>query len=267
MKFLLLTTCVCNDTNLADLERLLRCFDSAGDEVSFDHVILLQNAKSYNRDLAELVMNPRYKLHLVKIENIISLAKARNKMISFSGDNDFITNSDFISFPDDDCWFPALYWVSFLKLHRKISFDLFYSRFSSKPTVFGEEHNGHNTSKLIRDSSSITTFYGSDIFTDIGFFDERFGVGSKNNGGEDTDFAIRGGLIAEKPYFSNKALVGHKDPLEVNKPLYFRGSLGVLSKYKFRSIPLFYNYLRKLLIGFFYLFTGRLTLIEFRTIK
>jgi hypothetical protein len=267
VKFLLFTTCVCNAENLDDLERLLNCFNSVSSSVFIEHIVLLQNINEFNRDLNEVVSNPNYELRLVKIEGVISLAKARNLMISFSMENNLFSDSDYISFPDDDCWFLSSYWDCFLELNRKVSFDLFYSNFSSKPVSFCEEFNTHSMSNLIRNSSSITTFYSRELFLQIGLFDERFGVGSQNNGGEDTDFAIRGCLISIEPYYSNRNLVGHKDPLRENKPIYYSGSLGVLNKHKLKSMPLFYNYLRKLLIGCAYFFIGKLTLSEFKTFK
>ncbi|MBL4799496.1 MAG: hypothetical protein JKY50_18995 [Oleispira sp.] len=233
----------------------------------FEHVVLLQNSGKNDRDLIDVIGNANYNLNLMRINSVISLAEARNKMISFSNEKNLVSESDFISFPDDDCWFPSLYWDRFLDLFIKNKFDLFYSKYSPEPVILSESSNTHNVSKLIRESSSITTFYSSDVFTKIGLFDENFGVGAKNNGGEDTDFAIRGALIAKLSYFSNNALVGHKSPLAENKPLYFRGALGVLSKHKFKGSSLFFNYLRKLLIGGVYLATGKLTFSEFKIAK
>ena len=44
-------------------------------------------------------------------------------------------------------------------------------------------------------------------------------------------------------------VVGHKEPLSENKPIYFKGSFAVLSKHKFKTCSLLYNYLRKFMIG------------------
>ena len=142
-------------------------------------------------------------MHILEINGVVSLSAARNQMIRYSNEMNLIEQCRFVSFPDDDCWFPANFWSGFVDSVKKYDFDIFYSRYSSSPYLSVVGKNKHSVSNMVRNSSSVTTFYRNDVFKRVGFFDELFGVGALNNGGEDTDFVLRGSFIAKNIYYSS----------------------------------------------------------------
>ena len=265
MNVLLLTTCICNDENISDLKRLISSVNRV-EKTGFEHLVLLQNASSYSdEELHTLATN--YSFKTLKIDNMISLSKARNILISEAKKQGLLDKSDFISFPDDDCWYPETFWENFSELETKEKFDFFYTDFSSTPSNDIPDENTQNTSNLIRYASSNTSFYKMDLFKQLGLFDENFGVGAKNNGGEDLDFAIKALLVSKKTYFFNLPIIGHRDPLPEFRYKYFQGSFGVLNKYKFRNGALAFHFFRKFAIGIIFLLSGKIKLSDFKTVQ
>jgi len=262
MNILLLTTCICNNKNLSDLRRLIESLDK-GCLNEINHMILLQNYDEYPGEEI-VVSNEKYKIHFLSEKGIISLSKARNILIDEASRLGLVDESDFVSFPDDDCWYPAGFWSTFNELESKEKFQMFYTDFSSKPEEFVPINNKHSTNSLIRTASSNTSIYCSDVFKNIGLFDEEFGVGAKNNGGEDLDYAIRAMLISSRCYFHESKIIGHRDPLPEYRYKYYKGSFGVLGKHRFKSFALMLNYIRKLLVGVVFLFGGKIKFSDFR---
>ena len=267
MKTLLLTTCICNAENFKDLQRLIISLNKV-DSVFFTHYILFQNVDNVDFDESEFTaLAVNYKLVIEKKSSVISLSKARNLLIGVVKKSYTLDEFDFISFPDDDCWYPDGFWNNFVNTEKEYGFDLFYTDFSSTPSLIDFLPNQHNTSNLIRYASSNTTIYKSTVFSKIGFFDENYGVGAKNNGGEDLDFAIRANLHADNSYFVNKALIGHRNPLPEFRYKYFKGSFGILKKHKFKNKSLFYHFSRKFLIGIVFLLNRKIKLSDFKVIS
>lgn len=262
MKVLLLTTCICNENNIKDLKRLILSINQV-DKVYFEHLVLLQNASNYcDKELLKLAT--KYNLIILREHNIISLSKARNILIAEANNLKLTDKCVFVSLPDDDCWYPKSFWNNFLELEKREAFDLFYTQFSSHPLEKLCDNNEHTTSNLIRNASSNTTFYSSIVFKNTGIFNEEFGVGAKNNGGEDLDFAIRASLISKNIYYSNCHAIGHRDPLPEFRYKYFQGSFGILKKYKFKSLSLFFNFIRKFAVGCVFYIQGQIELSDFK---
>ncbi|MDC5705013.1 glycosyltransferase family 2 protein [Vibrio europaeus] len=265
MNILLMTTCICNEENTSDLKRLISSLNKVND-INIKHLVLLQDYQDDKKFEADIT-NENYDLRFLEIEGIISLSKARNMLITEANDKRLFECSDFVSFPDDDCWYPEGFWNNFKKIEREQKFGLFYTDFSSKPVAIDRPVNQHNTANLVRYASSNTSFYRADVFIKIGLFDENFGVGAKNNGGEDLDYVIRAMLLTEDIYFLNSPVIGHRDPLPQFRYKYYRGSFGVLSKHKAKTFTLFYQYLRKFLIGLVFLSSKKIRFSEFKTIR
>ena len=264
MKTLLLTTCICSVENFKDLRRLIISLNRV-DSVFFTHYILLQDVDNVDFDESEfMTLAVNYKLVIEKSSSIISLSKARNLLIGMVKESYTLEEFDFISFPDDDCWYPDGFWNNFVNIEKEYSVDLFYTDFSSTPALIDFLPNQHNTSNLIRYASSNTTIYKSEVFSKVVFFDENYGVGAKNNGGEDLDFAIRASLESNKPYFVNAPLIGHRNPLPEFRYKYFKGSFGILKKHKFKTKSLFYHFARKFLIGIVFLFNRKIKFSDFK---
>jgi len=264
MKALLLTTCICSDDNIKDLKRLINSVNKVS-VIDFEHIVLLQKSSEYDESELQLIAT-QYSLKTIKIDNMISLSKARNILIGEAKKLDLFSQCDFVSFPDDDCWYPDTFWANFVELEQKEQFEFFYTEFSSTPTEVMEDVNVHSTSNLIRHASSNTCFYKVNLFNQMGTFDENFGVGAKNNGGEDLDFAIRALLLSKNTYFLNLPLIGHRDALPEFRYKYFQGSFGILNKYKFKNVSLLMNFLRKFVIGVIFFLQGKIKLSHFKVV-
>lgn len=267
MRNLLLTTCICNAKNLEDLKRLILSINNVS-IIDFTHYVLLQNCDDfdiYENEFIKLASN--YELKILKVGGVVSLSKARNLLIDKVNNTRSMDEFDFISFPDDDCWYPDGFWHNFCRLECLAGFDLFYTDFSSKPLSSYNLKNEHSSSNLIRYASSNTTIYKSNIFQRLGFFDENYGVGTSNNGGEDLDYAIRANLEAKATYFLKAPAVGHRDPLPEFRFKYFKGSFGVLKKHKFKNKSLFFHFVRKFLIGIMFYIKRKIELSDFRVIS
>ena len=70
-----------------------------------------------------------------------------------------------------------------------------------------------------------------------------------NGGGEDTDYALRGFLLARRAAFIDAPLVGHRESDPASVARYFKGSAIVLGRYALRSPGLFFEFARKLAVG------------------
>ena len=267
MKVLLLTTCICNAENFKDLQRLILSLNKVN-SVYFTHYVLFQNVDNVDFDESEFTaLAVNYKLVIERNASIISLSKARNLLIDMAKNSHALEIFDFISFPDDDCWYPDGFWNNFVNTEKEYGVDLFYTDFSSTPSLIDFLPNQHNTSNLIRYASSNTTIYKSRVFSKVVFFDENYGVGAKNNGGEDLDFAIRANLHADNSYFVNAPLIGHRNPLPEFRYKYFKGSFGILKKHKFKTKSLFYHFARKFFIGIVFLLNRKIKLSDFKVIS
>jgi hypothetical protein len=263
MKILLLTTCIYNEENYSYFMRLTNSLSLQHDDVSFEHGVLFQD---FNLDIKlESRFSKNYTSNFFYVDSIMSLSKARNYLISqYLGT---LTNYDYVSFPDDDCWYPSEFWGRFYKLAKNNNLEIFYTKFCSEPVGIPGETEKHTTYKLVQNASSNTSIYTSNIVKRLKFFDEKFGVGSINNGGEDTDFAIRAMLLSKKIVFVNANLIGHRDPIPEFRYRYFKGSFGVLKIHCFNSLSLFLITIRKFLVGLVFLVFKKITVSDFFIIK
>jgi hypothetical protein len=114
-------------------------------------------------------------------------------------------------------------------------------------------------------ASSNTIFLRSRIVERIGSFNEDLGVGTANNGGEDTDYALRAYSEASKSRFVDQPLVGHRDHDPRLRSHYFRGSLIAIARHTARRPKNVGLLMRKLLVGSVLVATRRMAPGEFVT--
>ncbi|MBB1477096.1 hypothetical protein ACRN9Z_18960 [Shewanella frigidimarina] len=259
MKVLLLTTCIYNEENYSDFLRLTNSLSLQHDNVVFEHGVLFQDFNLAIKLESDFSRN--YTAKFFYIDHIMSLSKARNFLISKY--LSLFTNYDYVSFPDDDCWYPSEFWGWFEKLAKRDNLDLFYTKFSSQPIQASSISEEHSTYKLVENASSNTTIYASNTISKLKMFDERFGVGSTNNGGEDTDFSVRAMLLSEKIVFINANLIGHRDPIAEFRYRYFKGSFGVLKIHCFKSLSLFLITIRKFMVGLVFFINKKIKISDF----
>jgi GT2 family glycosyltransferase len=108
-------------------------------------------------------------------------------------------------------------------------------------------------------------FLHSRIAEAIGGFDEELGIGTANNGGEDTDYALRAYRQSRKSRFVNRALIGHRDHNPRLRSRYYRGSLIAIARHTAMRPASVALLVRKIMVGSFLVATRDMSSQEFRT--
>lgn len=252
MKTVLLTTSILKGDHPEELHRLYEsvCRNSSA-KMPVTHVMLLQNPNGV--PLPELEDKDHYKILRLESDRVISLSEARNRMLAYVAAQGTINDSDLVAFPDDDCWYPgfSLNYI-FSTFVKKPKLDFLFSKYRSHdheiPTVTLEQHRVA-CKQVVRNASSNTIFLRGSLLNSNTGFDRNLGVGTKNNGGEDLDYALRSYLKARESCFLDGYTIGHRDKDKSLVGQYYLGSAIVLKRYMLESRGLFFEAMRKFLIG------------------
>ncbi len=249
MKIVLFTTSVIGREIPNSLKALLKSIErqkSALPDMDVVHFVLLQNAASLEE--SDFAFPPF--VRLLTTDQKLSLSAARNRMLAEAAEH--LTQDNLVAFPDDDCWYPMGSLAAIAQRFRhKSVLDFFFCRYSSS----AKEWNGAwsiATAKardVVRNASSNTVFFRGSLVREIGGFCESLGVGTPNNGGEDIEYALRAYGRARVSQFLDLDIVGHRDKNSSLRPKYFKGNLIAIRTHRVLSAPVFYEYLRKVLIG------------------
>lgn len=266
MKVVLLTTSILSKESVKYLYRLYESvLRNAEKGLTVEHIMLLQNPDNYS--VPDFLTTSNYNIAVIVEPQMMSLSEARNRMLAVSKGNGLIDNEDLVAFPDDDCWYPEKN-LAFIyeQFQKRYSLDLFFCKYRNKDHEHAEEaiiqHNiGAKT--VVRNASSNTIFIRGKIVNNTVGFDRNLGVGTPNNGGEDLDYALRAFLQANETAFLNRYLIGHRDKNNELRGKYFRGSAIVLNRYRFRTVGLMAESLRKLTIGCVLVAKGEMGFSEF----
>ncbi|MGE3875155.1 MAG: glycosyltransferase family 2 protein, partial [Parvibaculaceae bacterium] len=181
----------------------------------------------------------------------------------------FLARTALVAFPDDDCWYPEGSLDHILGLFQTDeALDFWFCGYASAPQSATDarpsEMKSPSVFQVAASASSNTMFLRGRIAEAIGDFDEELGVGTENNGGEDTDYALRAFQRSRKSRFVNRALIGHRDNSPQFRSRYFRGSLIAIARHTAMRPASIVLLLRKLAVGGFLVASGRLSLPEFR---
>ena len=209
----------------------------------------------------------------VEIETIphrISLSQARNLLLNRAREVDLLSRSALIAFPDDDCWYPNGALERVLNLFRiDHSLDFWFCGYAAQPLTpvraLSMDTRSPSVFNVAAKASSNTIFLRSRIVERIGGFDEELGVGTANNGGEDTDYALRAYSEARRSRFVDQPLIGHRDHDPQLRSHYFRGSLIAIARHTAKRPTSLVLLLRKLLVGSVLVATRRMEPREFVT--
>lgn len=263
--YLLLTTCDGSKERLIDLARLLQSIDAEikAHGLRIRHYILLQNTLALEKQLAIDANDQR----IFMLEpHRVSLSRARNRMLRQAKQDGILNLAKICAFPDDDAWYPPNSLALILEAHKHHpQIGILTCDYGSQPvtstlldkTVF---HEMVDCGLFVRRVSSNTLFVKATIAVDVGFFDERLGVGGQINGGEDLDFALRAYLIAKhQAMICEGKLIGHRDRLPWVRSDYFAGSLFAISRSARNDIQLAVQLLRKIAVGSFLVFSRELS--------
>ncbi|MGE0239251.1 MAG: glycosyltransferase family 2 protein [Parvibaculaceae bacterium] len=209
----------------------------------------------------------------VEVETIphrISLSQARNLLLSRARELDILSRSALVAFPDDDCWYPDGALERVLNLFRiDQGLDFWFCGYASAPVTplraLSMDTKPPSVFNVAAKASSNTIFLRSRIVERVGGFDEELGVGTANNGGEDTDYALRAFAEARKSRFVDQPLIGHRDHDPGLRSHYFRGSLIAIARHTAKRPASVALLLRKLLVGSVLVATRRMAPKEFMT--
>ncbi len=261
MTLILFSTTDLKGARQAEFGRLLRSLgrNALGDEPVRSYV-LLQNCS--DEELAVLRAHAPACCHLMARAGRCSLSAARNLLIEAAIAQEAFGPDDIVGFPDDDCWLPdhlaASLAATFAGSER---LDLLICRIAPDPglAAFGPgAMRPAAMREVVRVATSNSMFVRGPAFLRLGRFDESLGVGTPNGGAEDTDFVIRAFLAARQSGFVDRAVVAHAAPDRNSAAKYYRGALIVLARHAHRNPALFYEFLRKLLVGGYFTLCGRL---------
>lgn len=265
-EILFLTTTDAAGGRGGDLERLLSSIEAALAGRDWRMLLLVQRASSDVGVAAGVPAN----VGVGAIPNRVSASRARNLLLHEAHEKGLLARAPLVAFPDDDCWYPDGLLERLLDLFRTDqALDFWFCRYASAPQAparpLTREMRSPSVFEVAAEASSNTIFLRGRILETLGEFDEELGIGTENNGGEDTDYALRAFRQSRKCRFVNRALIGHRDNSPRFRSRYFRGSLIAIARHTAMRPASAALLLRKLMVGGFLVATRRMSGREFGT--
>jgi len=251
MRLVLLTTSDVRSGRQADFERLVASIKADLRDVEVRMFVLLQRADDADRRHYEWLLPPGSVV--VTDSERVSLSSARNRLLELAERHRAITGDCVVGFPDDDCWYPPGLLPRLARLFRReAGLDMLACRVSLTPAAWdlgASEPTPAHAHQIVRGASSNSMFFRGALATALGPFDPHLGLGTANGGGEDTDYALRGFLRANRAVFVDAPMVGHRPSDLASVARYYRGAAIVLGRYALRSPALSFEFARKLAVG------------------
>jgi hypothetical protein len=265
-EILFITTTDAAGGRSGDLERLLSSIEGALAGRDWRMLLLVQRASSGANIAAGVPAN----VAVETIPNRVSASHARNLLLHEAHEQGLLAEAPLVAFPDDDCWYPDGSLERILNLFRiDQALDFWFCRYASAPQVpardLSMEMRSPSVFEVAAQASSNTIFLRNRILEKLGEFDEELGLGTENNGGEDTDYALRAFGQSRKCRFVDRALIGHRDHNARLRARYFPGSLIAIARHATMRPASIALLLRKLMVGSFLVATRRMPSQEFGT--
>lgn len=265
-EILFITTTDAAGGRSGDLERLLSSIEAALAGRDWRMLLLVQHAFSEADIAAGIPAN----VDVGIIPNRVSASRARNLLLHEAREQGLLAETQLVAFPDDDCWYPDGSLERILTLFRiDQALDFWFCRYASAPQsparALAMEMRAPSVFQVAAEASSNTIFLRSRILENLGEFDEELGVGTENNGGEDTDYALRAYRQSRKCRFIDRALIGHRDNNARLRSRYFPGSLIAIARHTAMRPASVALLLRKLMVGSFLVASRRMSSREFGT--
>lgn len=244
-----------------DFDRMMASVaDQSAPVPEIRHYVLLQNCDAAT--LRAYTMRAPATCRMTAVADRLSVSAARNLLFAHAMADGVFRESDVLGFPDDDCWMPD----GFLRrladvFEERRDLGLLACRSDLEPD--GADFDARSLERasvpaLVRQSSSNTMFVRGCVAARVGHFDPELGLGTPAGGGEDTDYVIRASLQSREAGFIDRALVGHRPSDRASAARYFRGAFIVLAQHARRSPALRREFLRKVLVGGYFILRGRL---------
>jgi lysophospholipase L1-like esterase len=263
-EILFMTTTDAAGGRSGDLERLLSSIELALSGRDWRMLLLVQRASSR----ADIAVGTPENVDVGIIATRVSASRARNILLHEARKRGLLAEAPLVAFPDDDCWYPKGSLERILTLFRiDQALDFWFCRYASAPQTppraLNVEMRSPSVFQVAAKASSNTIFLRSRVIESIGGFDEELGVGTTNNGGEDTDYALRAFRQSQKCRFVDRALIGHRDNNPRLRSRYFRGSLIAIARHTVMRPASAALLLRKLMVGSILVVTRRMSFQEF----
>jgi hypothetical protein len=197
------------------------------------------------------------------VEYQTSLSAARNILLSKANSNGLLADATIVGFPDDDCWYPAGTLEHVIGTFSKNSgLDLWFCRYASNPVSIVDVTQDTvlaSPRDVIRNASSNTMFVRGRVLHQGVTFDENLGVGTVNNGAEDTEFALHSYITGAQSMYLPVAAVGHRDKNSALRAKYYRGGLIAIARYALYEPRIGVELIRKILVGLYLVVRGELS--------
>jgi hypothetical protein len=228
-------------------------------------LLLVQHASSR----ADIASGIPANVDVETIPDGVSASRARNLVLRGARRQGLLDRMPLVAFPDDDCWYPEGTLGRILDLFQTDqALDFLFCRYASAPQsplrALSLEAKSPSVFNVAASASSNTIFVRSRLLEIIGEFDEELGLGTENNGGEDTDYALRAFRQSHKCRFVDRALIGHRDNSPQFRSRYFRGGLIAIARHASVEPTSLALLLRKLAVGGFLVATRQMPSREFR---
>lgn len=259
---ILLTTTDIKSGRSPQLDRLISSIELCKDiNTNIELCLLLQNYSKHEN----LQKFPEW-VNVCSIEGRLPLSIARNKLLELAFRSKLVQDKSIVAFPDDDCWYPENV-LQFIHdaFDQNQELDFLFCRYASNTQEIDSTLTLKQPSAqdVISFASSNTIFVTGLLAKKLNKFSEDLGVGTALNGGEDTEYAIRAYLKARKTLFANRPIIGHRDIDPEIRTKYYPGSFIAISRNAWKSPRIMFAMLRKLLIGIYFLMSGRLDIRSF----
>ena len=232
------------------LERMLDLVAAFADAPPAIPLRLLMLVQRADRPEQAAGFRPHGCLDAIATTHRLSLSAARNLLIERARAAGLFHARSVVFFPDDDCWYPegALPHITGAFANSP-DLDLWFCRYSSSPeSMSGYAERPAKIADVVRKASSNTLAVRGHLLAGGLRFDETLGVGTPDNGGEDTAFAIAAFGRSRSARVLDGACIGHRDPDRRFVARYYRGALFAIARNSDVSGTGF-EMLRKLAVG------------------
>lgn len=229
MQFLLIT--VTDSTSGRAHDELQALLASIGSNCAIGDVIVVMRGGRTFQPTAPHGFN----LHTLDAPLQISISSARNLALQFAAQRNMLAEETVVSFPDDDCKYPATLLTS-VKACLGDEVMVVAGVYGPSAQQIDRKRFPSGTRPLtpslaVHSCASVTTFLRASVVNAVGLLDERFGVGAKFGCAEDADYLLRALLTGHRcVYDGDNLLVLH--PYKTgNRAKYYYGSVAVLAKH------------------------------------
>jgi hypothetical protein len=230
MRFLLVTVTDPSPASRANLDALVASVSAQDRDVEL--VVVLRGGGAVPDGAA----GPRVRVHAVEQPLATGLSVARNAALGYAGSAGLLEVADVVGFPDDDC---RLVGGLLGRVEARLDgFGMVAGPYAPAPEAIDWARFPRSELELtprlcMKSVSSINVFLSVAAVRDVGFFDERLGLGAEYGASEDADYVLRAlGAGHRGLWAPDDVLLLHEyKPGRASQ--YYLGNVAVLAKHAF----------------------------------